>query len=321
MQKNQFGLGLVVALVALRVLIGMHFFREGVNKLRDPKPFSGGFFANAKGPFATPFYNLVWDRDGLARLNFQGTLSQWDQFQAQVEQHYGFDDAQRQRAKQIREGYEDQYKEYLAAKADDIREYRGNLKRRDEYARDQQRLEVASLRAQNDRIEEEIRGKKPGLVGPIDNMWRGLSRDLNAIATSEQRAAGTVMLPKPARRALDSDTIDAIIPWFDAVLGVLLVMGLLTGPAAIIGALFLFSVAISQWPVTPGAIATWPQVIEGVALLVVAAAGAGRYAGFDSVVDALRNRSGSRNSLSTEPRSASASRPSPEARRRQGTPS
>jgi uncharacterized membrane protein YphA (DoxX/SURF4 family) len=289
-QPHRLGVGLIITLVALRVVIGMHFFREGVNKLREPRPFSGAFFANAKGPLATPFYNLVWDRDGLARLNLDSTITRWDQFEAQVEKHYGFDESQQERAEKIKEQYEAQLKEYLAAKSDDIREYRGNLARRSKYSRDPQRLEVPSLQAQNERIESEIRAKKPSLVNPIDAMWRGYARDLNAVATSQQRSGGSVSLPKPARRILDSDTIDAIIPWFDAVIGVLLVTGLLTGPAAVAGAAFLLSVAVSQWPTAPGAIASWPQVIEAIGLLVIAAAGAGRYAGFDAIIDAIRHR-------------------------------
>jgi uncharacterized membrane protein YphA (DoxX/SURF4 family) len=113
---------------------------------------------------------------------------------------------------------------------------------------------------------------------------------MNAIATSQQRSAGSVRLAKPARRFYDSETIDSVIPWFDAVLGVLLIAGLFTGPAALVGAAFLFSVALSQWPTAPGAIPSWPQVIEGLGLLVLAASGAGRFAGFDSIIEALRAR-------------------------------
>jgi uncharacterized membrane protein YphA (DoxX/SURF4 family) len=153
--------------------------------------------------------------------------------------------------------------------------------------RDPQYLDTPSLRRQIDRIEGEIRSKKPTLLAPVDALWRGIARELNGVATAEQRKSGSLRLEKPGRRFLDSERIDLIIPWFDAVVGALLIMGLFTRPAACLGAAFLLSVATSQWPLSPTAVPTWPQVIEALGLLVVAAAGAGRYAGFDALVHAL----------------------------------
>jgi uncharacterized membrane protein YphA (DoxX/SURF4 family) len=288
--KNTPGLLLVVSLVALRVVIGMHFFREGLNKIREPRSFSAAFFENAQGPFAPSYHSLVWDRDGLARLNRDATLRQWDQFLAQVERHYGFDEEQKARAEKAKTRHQSALRDYFAEKSDDIREYRGNLDRRNEYARDRQRQETASLRAQLDRIEAEIRAKRPSLVGPIDAMWRAYARDLNALASREQRARGSLALAKPGRRVLDTESLDAVIPWFDLTIGVLLISGLLTGPASLAGAAFLFSVAASQWPWAPQAIPSWYQAIEGLALLVVAAAGAGRYAGFDALLASIFSR-------------------------------
>ena len=61
--------GLAAADVALlRIGIGVHFLAEGVTKLENPKPFSAGFFGNAKGPLASLYKNMVWDADGLYRL-------------------------------------------------------------------------------------------------------------------------------------------------------------------------------------------------------------------------------------------------------------
>ena len=142
MQKYQPGLFLIVTLVALRVAIGMHFFREGLNKLRDPKPFSAGFFGGAKGPLAEPFHNLVWDRDGLARLNLDATLQAWDQFRARVERKFGFDDNQKKRAAAVLRRYETELRDYLESKAGDIREYRGNIERHRRYVQDEQRMET-----------------------------------------------------------------------------------------------------------------------------------------------------------------------------------
>ena len=145
-------------------------------------------------------------------------------------------------------------------------------------------METPSLRAQVDKIASELRTKRISLVSSIDTLWEGYARDLNAVATVQQQANGPVTLTKAGRRMLDSEAIDRFIPWFDATLGALLVMGLLTRPAALLAAAFLFSVLISQWPLSPDAAPTWPQLIEALGLLVVAAAGAGRYLGLDALL-------------------------------------
>ena len=56
------------------------------------------------------------------------------------------------------------------------------------------------------------------------------------------------------------------------------------------GALFLASVVATQWPGAEGAMPTYYQVVEMLALLVVAATGAGRFAGLDFFVEAARLR-------------------------------
>jgi uncharacterized membrane protein YphA (DoxX/SURF4 family) len=278
---------LIVTLVALRVAIGTHFFREGLNKLRDPKPFSAGFFGSAKGPLAEPFHNLVWDKDGLSRLNLAATLKAWDQFRARVERKYGFDDNQKKRAAEVLKRYEAQLREYIEDKSGDIHEYRGNLERHHRYRQDSQRMETPSLRAQVEKIEGELRTKRNQLVGSIDSLWTGYANELNALATPNQQGYGPIELSKAGRRMLDSEGIDRFIPWFDATIGVLLVIGLFTRPAALLAAAFLFSVLATQWPFSPNAIPTWPQFIEALGLLVVAAAGAGRYAGLDALLAAI----------------------------------
>ena len=283
MQRQSLGLAVILSLIALRVGIGMHFFREGLNKLRDPKPFSAGFFGNAKGPFAETYHRQIWDPDGLARLDQQGTHDAWDQFRAQVETHFSFDPKQKAQASEVQKRTEDQLTEHFDAKADDIDEYRKNLVRRDKYRSDRQRMETPGLHGQVEKIEGDLKKMRTKLVAPIDLMWQGYARDLNAIATAEQRRSGLLQLSKPGRKFMDSEGVDFVIPWFDATIGVLLIIGLATRPTALVAAAFLLSIVVSQWPTATDSIATWPQFIEALGLLVIAAAGAGRFAGLDAI--------------------------------------
>ena len=70
------------AIALLRIGIGVHFLSEGWTKVDDPKPFSAAFFGNAKGPLAPLYKQMVWDADGVHRLDLEddagalGRLSQ-----------------------------------------------------------------------------------------------------------------------------------------------------------------------------------------------------------------------------------------------------
>jgi thiosulfate dehydrogenase [quinone] large subunit len=51
--------GPMIALTVLRVLVGWHFFYEGLTKLYNPAWSSAGFLKQAKGPFAAQFHALA----------------------------------------------------------------------------------------------------------------------------------------------------------------------------------------------------------------------------------------------------------------------
>src|SRR5205823_698817 len=80
--QSSFGMGWLAAaaILLLRLGIGVHFLSEGWAKVENPKPFSAGFFGNAKGPLAPHYKNAVWDPDGESRLDLEATLAQWEQY-------------------------------------------------------------------------------------------------------------------------------------------------------------------------------------------------------------------------------------------------
>ncbi len=280
------GWGLAVALVLLRVCVGYHFFKEGANKLQDPKPFSAMFFGGAKGPFAPTFQAMVWDADGTDRLDADKVTATWESYLGVAKQHYRFDPEQVKKADEQLARRETLLRGYLEGWQDDINEYRQGLERREANRADPARWQVASLRGQSEKIEAELKAKRGPWLAEVDRLGKDLERDIAAVATPEQRAAaGPLEVFKPGRRSLDSEAVDKIIPCFDATLGILLVLGLFTRPASLVGAAFLASVVASQWPGSYGAQPTYYQAIEMCALLVLAAANAGRVAGLDSFVD------------------------------------
>jgi uncharacterized membrane protein YphA (DoxX/SURF4 family) len=289
MRRVQFGTLAVVAIVALRLGVGLHFFWQGTDKLVDPKPFSAGFLGNAKGPLAPLYRRMVWDADGRYRLDPASMTQTYEQFGHQIANHYGFDEGQRSAANKIVDNHIGQYKSFRGSRGEEIEEYYNQLERRDENTKNPSRAALASMRAHDARIETE-RNKLRGEVLPeIDRISKDLEENLNDLATEEQwKRHGRLAIGKPGRRMLDSETIDKVIPYFDLAVGLCLILGLFTRPAAIAGGLFLLSVCLSQWPGAVGAVSIEYQAIEMLSLFALAAIGAGQFAGFDFVLSGAR---------------------------------
>lgn len=124
---RQLGTAALVALIALRIGIGFHFFTEGADKLQNPSWSSAGFLGNAKGRFADSFHNMVWDADGLARLDLDETKTRWEHFRERVVRVYGFDESQAKKAEEIWNRRLNQLEAHFDEYARDIEEYRLGL--------------------------------------------------------------------------------------------------------------------------------------------------------------------------------------------------
>ena len=278
------------ALILLRVGIGVHFLGEGLDKLADPKPFSGPFFGAAKGPLARVYKDLVWDSDGAFRLDRDTAKADWDTFRSRIVGHYQFDEKQTKDADKVYRDYLDRLYTFLGANSEKIAEYYQRLERRDNNAKDQTR-NLASLQVHDAKIQAELLKMRGELLPTIDGLWRDYENDMNAIATQEQwERHGRLALAKPGRGTIDSITLDAIVPYFNVAVGACLILGLFTRVAAVAGAAFLASVCASQWPGSPGAAPIYYQLVETLALLVLAAIGAGRYLGIDCFFGLLKGR-------------------------------
>ena len=132
------------------------------------------------------------------------------------------------------------------------------------------------MRDQLTTIEQELTRDRNSWLGKIDAMWTGLENDLNGFATAEQAARGHLALGKPGRKLMDTIFIDQIIPTFDLVVGILLILGLFTRITSLAGAGFLAMIVATQWPGAPGgsqpttrpsrcsAVLCWPPSGRGV---------------------------------------------------------
>jgi uncharacterized membrane protein YphA (DoxX/SURF4 family) len=295
-----------LAIVALRFVVGAHFFHEGYTKWRDPKPFSAPVFAAAKGPFADYYHGLVWDADGLSRLDEATTFRIWGVsfpekkdkpeftgggYLAHATRHFGFGEDEANKAAGMVMTRVGQYRAALEQWEPEIREYHYGLERREDNAADPSR-KLASLKKHDARIATELTPKRMPWQSEIDKIWLGLEHDINDLAdrthvggNSDRRLSSRGYLKlteRPGQGWFDTSMLDRYVPYFDMTIGVLLVLGLLTRVAGSLAAAFLATIIVSQWPFSPDSIPTGYQQVEMCSLLVLATIGAGKYGGLDA---------------------------------------
>ena len=85
--------------------------------------------------------------------------------------------------------------------------------------------------------------------------------------------------------------INLVIPWFDTIVGVLLIIGLFSRLASGAAAVFLASVIATQPPFVPGTPPMYFYCIELAACLVIFATCAGRFGGLDFFLGSARSKS------------------------------
>lgn len=329
----------IVLLVALRLVIGWHFYKEGAKKKLDPDFSSAGFLLQAKGPLADWYHAYVPDFHGWNDLLAQplenrpltaeqeGAIEKWDlardkaldqwnrdrkdgkedtpneapladfppyapygDWARRIEEDWrsslatliargDLNEKQQNAAADMLQSKLRQLRVYLEEQAEDIAKFRHELWR---LAQQKSEPTAEGLPYQEERIarkEAEIRS----LVGP----WRpdiGAMEDQLVVEWSgvldkgQMDSVASVFEPEGA---VALRRIDSIVTYLTLGVGVCLMLGLLTRVAAVVGAGFLFSVILSQPPWVAGAEPVYYQAVEMFSLLVLAAVGAGRWAGLD----------------------------------------
>ena len=280
----------VCTLVLLRMTIGWHFYSEGVDKYRagdwDAKPF----FANAKGPVANHFRQLVWDWDGAIRFDLGTSKAHLKSFGDRVEAYYGFDASQQKQAQVNYAAAVAQLEELLESNKDDINEFKLGQLRLEKIENDENRAGVASLAGQTSTIRAERTKKIAPTFKQIDAIWKNYELAQNNLATlaqEDRRPPMNLGVPRTQFLVMDTATINVIVPYFDIAIGICLLLGLFTPVAALAAAGFLGSVFLSQYPPATGPSSSTYQLIECMACLVLAGTGAGRFAGLDFVVQSI----------------------------------
>lgn len=292
----------VTMLVILRLSVGWHFHSEGSEKYRTGDWDAAPFFANAKGPFADEFRERVWDYDGQTRRNAEYTRWWLEQYRDRAADYYTFGDKE---LKSANEALDQLIKEdlpgVLSEYANDLEEYDLGLKRIEALRSDSARTGVESLAGQIATVQRENDAKLKPAMAAIDDLWDGYESTINSLAAPNQRALSPpIELQKPLLESskisevgpyIDTNIVNRYVPYFDLAVGWCLLLGLFTPVAALAAAGFLGSVFLSQYPPGTGPTSSNYQLIECMACLVLAATGAGRFAGLDYFIHLFIRRS------------------------------
>lgn len=272
----------ILALVALRVGIGWHFYMEGVSKVRGHDFSSVGFLAGAQGPLAPEFQKLIWDHNGELRLDQTAITKLFSDAADSSAVHFGLTDEQKKTLAGIKSQTLAKLADVYAESSDAINKYDRSKQRL--AAMDSSRMfnEVSSMRGQRVQIASDRMAEVTDTLASIDAVWNQYEERLNSVANQTQlQSAGRFTFARPGEGLLSTRRVDQIIPIFDMAVGILLIIGLLTPLAAWAGAIFLISVILSQMPGYPGTQPTYFQAVECLALIALACTDAGRYAGLD----------------------------------------
>jgi uncharacterized membrane protein YphA (DoxX/SURF4 family) len=274
----------IVAIVLLRFGVGYHFYMEGASKVRSGKFESQAFLQSAEGPLADRYHALIWDYDGKIRLDREGLKKRFAAAAESAKNHFKLTDQQSKPLAKLKESFDEKVDEVFAEGYDDIEKYWINQRRLAGLEDQNVWREVSSLNGQMRKVEKDSRSAVTDTLSSVDAIWTQYERRLNGLASREQfAAAGPFRIERPGEGALSTSAVDQIIPIFDMCIGILLMIGLLTPLASLLGALFLLSVVLSQMPGYPGSAPTYFQAVECLALLVLMATDAGRYAGLDFI--------------------------------------
>jgi len=314
---------LIVAVVALRLAVGWHFYKEGVKKFQDPNFTSAGFLRPAKGPFAVYFMGMIPDPYGEKRLDEKRTVKEWENYRDDVIRRAGLEDlvheietdrakrrakaeaeeARKQGekpkktaeeiekivvtkadvARDIAAEYIRRYRLLLSENEEDIEQYLIGLHAWFKYKDDDSTSDLSYRRDWSAGKSLELRAKAGPWLGQIEDIREEYERKMAQLATGEE------VPPRGAYPAPDPTAmplIDNMVKWTVTLVGVGMLLGLFTRLWCVVGAGFLLSVIASQWPWAAGADTTYLyyQIVEIMAFGVLFVVDAGRHAGLDYFV-------------------------------------
>jgi uncharacterized membrane protein YphA (DoxX/SURF4 family) len=334
-RRYQIGVWAVAALVALRVGLGCHFLYEGLWKIRPwdafstvhHEPFTAKpFLTQAKGPLAGLFYWMVPDLDGRERLHVEkdslgrrtvrgdAVAARWDALRQEFVDFYrqsSADAAAQERLERAAERTQAEFKEkldeYFKVNEEEMLAHFDAL---DRFENDTERGQTAPFQKQR-RWERMLvlRAEAARWISDLESQEKAFQNSLYALLDEQQKIQGRLPAAANPLRWDRMDQLDFVVTYSLTAIGLCLMLGFCTPPAALGGAGFMAFVVMTQ-PAWPGIYPPDPAVVghallvnkdfvEMFALLVVATTAAGRWGGLDYFVARCFRRRGATNGASS----------------------
>lgn len=281
----------VAALAFLRIVIGLHFFLEGLSHLRDPDWSSAGFRKAAVGPLADFFRGSLPETG-----NWTGTLGKpdgrplakaaadwktsvvagWQTHFAARQKILPLDPVGRADAEQRLAAASTALDDFLAVSGDDLSDYRLQVERLAAMERSPTATEVPYARDRVVKKRRELSGQAAGWMKDAAAIGTKLTAEWDEPRSAlERRRLEGASGPSSLYRA------DRFVSWSLVTIGACLVVGLFVRFNCIGGVCFLASVIATQPFWVTGAITTYDQWVELSALLALASLPTGGFSGLD----------------------------------------
>lgn len=282
----------VAALAFLRIVLGLHFFLEGMNHLRDPNWSSAAFRRAAVGPLADWYRSALpetgdWSRtlgaaDGRtadeASAAWRASVAdEWQRLLARRLEKVPQPEAAVAAARERLAEAERELDAYVAALGDELTTYRLDV---DRLAAKRARPEARDVPFERERLSRkaaELGGQAAGWMAAAGAIGDRLVDAWDAALESDdqRRLASAAAEPTALWKA------DRFVSWALVTIGLGLIVGILVKFNAVGGALFLAGVLVTQPFWVTGAQPTYNQWAEFAALLVVAAMPSGGWNGLE----------------------------------------
>jgi len=281
----------VAALAFLRIVVGLHFFLEGLSHLRDPDWSSVGFRKAAVGPLAD------WYRSALPQTgDWHGTLgavdgrsateageawretvvAAWRKLLGERMKRLPLDAAAKAAAEQSLSAADGAFSTWLVSIEPDLTAYRLELARLTAMERTPGAAAIPFERERVKKKRAELAGQASGWMKEADAIGTKLVTTWDSqLGSDADRRRAAVVEQSPLWKA------DRFVSWSLLTIGACLMLGVLVKFNAMGGATFLASVLATQPFWVAGAQPTYNQWVELAALLAIAALPAGGWSGLD----------------------------------------
>lgn len=282
----------VAALAFLRIVLGLHFFLEGLSHLRDPDWSSAGFRKAAVGPLAESYRSLLpqtgdWSgtlgaadartAEEAAKAWQESVVASWRTLLDARLKALPLDAAGKEAANKDLEAAREELAAYVADIADDLGDYRLQVVR---LAAMERKPGATQIPFERDRVAQkrkELAGQTAGWMAGAAAIGRKLEgRWDDRLPGDAERNRVAAALP---RSMLWQG--DRFVSWSLLTIGACLVVGLFVKFNAMGAACFLATVVAAQPFWVAGAQPTYNQWVELAALLAVAALPKGGWSGLD----------------------------------------